>query len=652
MAPPTGPRAGTTRRATTRGRGGGISKNRIAPRKDRDGDVSMDAPAAGDAGRGGRGSSRGGAPRGAPRGPSQGTTRATSRLAQNVKNYLAPDGGNSDNKARFSRATFKIYGLKNSLAMTNDDGGLGALVSFIERKNTYDTKQMKVLRSFKDGDCVWVSVHKDDASGVLRLNGYEFAGTTITVTETTDRMPMGHDGMSTEAAQTKEKLMGVLGQRYIPDAKLLNLSALGADTVLNSMGTFGSTTLAEKAFRVLMQLASQQYKTNNERKEALQSVSLASNEINDVKQVFSLANSLPDLKRLDLSNNRIDSFAALSKWKGHFRHLQELHLTGNPIAELPDFLPELLQWFPSLQLLNGQQVRTPEQAAEALASLLPKPLPQFPSNLRDGDNNVAPAFLQALFPMYDSDRNGLLSAFYDDESWFSITAIPDSGRNLPWKSYMKYSRNLHQTRGKLNPMAHRLFIGGSAISDLWKALPASRHPPLDPATGWVVDCHVFDHLPDPSANGLGFAAGLFINARGMYEESDPANNLFGIRTFSRTFVLGPSKAGAPHPYRVVSDQLTLYQWTPAADTAASTMQTVPTAVVPIPTPAGPVGVPVLDEATKNQLIQEVSNRTGMTLEYSRMCLDTVNAQWNIDLALASFAQLKDTLPAEAFLFPA
>ncbi|KAK1837303.1 hypothetical protein QBC39DRAFT_6658 [Podospora conica] len=650
MAPPTGPRGGTARRAAPRGRGGGISKTRSAPRKDRDGDVAMDAPAGGDAGRGGRGPATRGAPRGAPRGPSHGTTRAASRLAQNVKNYMATDGAGSDNsKARFSHTTFKIYGVKSSLAAKNKDGGLEALISFIERKNTNDTKRMRVVRSIEDGDCVWISVNKDDASGVLRLNGYEFAGATITVTETTDRMPH----ISKEAVQTKEMLMTVLGQRYIPETKLLNLSALGADPILSSIGTFDSSAVAEKAFKALMQLAGEQYKTRD-RKEAMQSVSLASNEINDVKQVYSLAFSLPDLKRLDLSNNRIDSFAGLEKWKGQFRYLEELHLTGNPIAEQPNFASELLQWFPSLQLLNGQQVRTPEQAAEALASLLPKPLPQFPSNLRDGENNVAPAFLQAFYPMYDTNRDGLLSAFYDDESWFSVTAIPDSGRNLPWKSYMKYSRNLHVPRGKASPLAHRLFIGGSAISGLWKVLPASRHPPLDPAAGWVVDCHVFEHLPDPTGNGLGFAAGLFINARGVYEESDPANNVFGVRTFSRTFVLGPSKPGAPHPYRVVSDQLTLHKWTPAPtpETAASTMQIVPTPVVPTPSPVAPVGVAVLDDATKNQLIQEVSNRTGMTLEYSRMCLDTVNANWNIDLALASFAQLKDSLPREAFLFAA
>ena len=605
----------------------------------------MDTPAVSDTGRGGRGSSRG-VPRGAPRGPALGTTGRPSRIAQNVKTYL---GSSADGtKPRFTRTTFKIHGLKDSLAAKNEDGGLSALVGFIERKNSNDAKKMRVARSYKDGDCVWISVEKDDASGVLRMNGWEFAGAPITVTETTERMPSHYDGISKEAAEIKAKLMTVLGQRYIPETKLLNLSALGADPVLSSLGTFDSTTLAEKAFKALMQLANQQYKSNAERKDALQSVSLASNDITDVKQVFSLCNSLPDLKRLDLSNNRIEGFSDLSKWKGHFRFLEELHLTGNPISQRADFVSELLQWFPSLQLLNGQQVRTPEQAAEALSSLLPKPLPQFPSNLRDGENNVAPAFLQAFFPLFDSDRGALVSAFYDEESWFSLTAIPDSGRNLPWKTYMRFSRNIHKTGGKPNPMTHRLFIGGTEIADLWKALPASRHPPLDPSNGWVVDCHVFEHLPDPSGNGIGFAAGLFINAKGLYEESDPDSNNFGMRTFSRTFVLGPSKPGAQHPYRVVSDQLTLHQWTPNPETAASATP-APVADVPIPAPVAPVGVPILDDATKNQLIQEVSNRTGMTLEYSRMCLDTVNANWNIDLALASFAQLKDSLPAEAFI---
>ena len=65
-APPTGPRAMSS---LTRGRGGGISKrgSRAAPRRDKDGDLDMDATGA--RGRGGpRGGARGG-PRGGPRLP-------------------------------------------------------------------------------------------------------------------------------------------------------------------------------------------------------------------------------------------------------------------------------------------------------------------------------------------------------------------------------------------------------------------------------------------------------------------------------------------------------------------------------------------------------------------------------------------------------
>lgn len=170
---------------------------------------------------------------------------------------------------------------------------------------------------------------------------------------------------STTANDTKRMLLAVLADRYDAEKKLLDLSALGADQTLSNLGTFGSQALAEKSFKALVYLAGSEYTDPREKKEAIQAVSLARNEIRDVAQVFSLAKSLPDLRRLDLSGNALESFANLSQWRFEFRYLEELHLTGNPLTNQPDYAAEVVSWYPCLQILDGHQVRTPEESAQA-----------------------------------------------------------------------------------------------------------------------------------------------------------------------------------------------------------------------------------------------------------------------------------------------
>ncbi|KAK3330230.1 hypothetical protein B0H66DRAFT_51581 [Apodospora peruviana] len=641
MAPPTGPRGGTSRPGPARTtRGGGISKRRHNPIKtDRDGDVAMDAavggPGNGKLGTAGRG--RGNAPRARGGSAPRGSTRASSRIAQNLRTY----GADQPSKSNYNRAVLKVLGLKSSKAATNPDGGLRGLLEFLERKASKD-KAITIGKNIIDGDYVWINVSKADVPDLLHLNGYSYAGGTLTITETTERMPTADDKISNAAEETKQKLNAVLAKRYNPEARLLDLSALGADDILSSMGTFGSQSLAEKAFKALMILASSQYKRRDEKKEALQAVSIARNDINDVDQVFQLAISLPDLRRLDLSGNNLDSLSKISKWKNRFHYLEELHLTGNPVVNQENYAMELLQWFPSLSNLNGQTVRTPEEVAAALKALDPTPLPQYPSNIRDGGNNVAAIFLQNFFPMFDNDRARLASEFYDSDSWFSLAVIPNSGRPLPWKSYLKYSRNVQRFGGGRNPaLMQRLFTGGSLIADMWKILPPTRHPALDQPGQWLIDSHTFPHLADPS--GHGSAMGLIITVNGVFEEADASASLYGTRTFTRTFTLGPSKPSNPppqHPYRVISDQLMLHDWKPQV----AIVEQTPTVVAPVPA-VGPV---LIDDALKLQMTQELSKRTGMTAEYSGLCLSGP-ANWNFDLALKSFEEQKAVLPPAAFI---
>lgn len=63
--------------------------------------------------------------------------RVSSRLTQNVRNYVADqDGTGRNSKAHFNKTVIKIFGLKDSKAATNKDGGLRSLLEFLERKSS------------------------------------------------------------------------------------------------------------------------------------------------------------------------------------------------------------------------------------------------------------------------------------------------------------------------------------------------------------------------------------------------------------------------------------------------------------------------------------------------------------------------------------
>ncbi|KAK4101724.1 hypothetical protein N658DRAFT_425140 [Parathielavia hyrcaniae] len=643
MAPPTGPRGGGHgNRPTVRGaRGAGVGKRRATPRTDRDGDVSMDSitsakiptgPSA-QSTRGGRGS-RGGRP-----------SRTSSRFAQNVRNYVSEQDGASRNpKSQFNKVFIKIHGLKDSKAASNSDGGLRSLLEFLERKSSHE-RPITFGKGFIRGDHVWLKVNQADTHHLLKLNGFTFAGAPLGIQEAAGPIPEqgSTDDPETKTTDTKDKLLAVLASRYNVEQKLLDLSALGADQTLRSMGAFENKALAEKSFKALMRLTATRYDSAAEKEAAIQAVTLANNDILDVGEVFTMAQTLPRLRRLDLSGNQLQDFHKLSKWRHEFRLLEELHLVGNPLTNLSNYPTQVIEWFPSLQILDGHRVRAAEEAAEALKAWFPVPFPRLPSNLRDGENNVASTFVANFFTLYDHDRLALVRQFYDAESIFSL----NTGTEPATSPYHNFSRNLETIGVRSSSAIQRLLSGANVIGELWAQLPATRHVSLEQAGEWQIDCHTFPGLADPS--GQGIATGLVITVHSRLEEVDPTKQLVGTRAFSRSFILGPSLPGAPHPYRVISDDLSLRAFVPQQTGAPA--QAAPAAAVPVaPSAASPPVPPVPSDLERAQMVLELSKLTGMNAHYSELCLAGL-ANWDFNLALRSFEEKKAELPPEAFVAP-
>ncbi|KAH6610529.1 mrna export factor mex67 [Trichoderma cornu-damae] len=627
---------------------GGIQKRRGPTRVDNDGDLDMDGPAK-RLNRVPATETSGGRGRPSGRGGSQ-PSRGAAKVAQIVMKQLG--GGNpSDLASRVSKPSrlrgarveglswLRIRGLKQSKAASNSDGGLSDLLSFMERKAsslaTGRKRHITIRKSHRAGDYVFIGADKEDAEELIKVNTFTFAGISLEVVESNeDFEPPNKATESPETAELRAKLQAILSQRYIGGNKLLKLDALASDAELVTLGMFENSERALKTFKGLMAICDGLFKTAQEKRDAIESISLANNSIDDVVQVESVASSFPQLKNLDLSGNQISSMGGLQRWKGKFRELETIFMTGNPIEGTDaSYKATFLEWFPRLRNINGVELRTAQQIAEQEAARRPKPIPQSGPDFRDV-NGIGERFLLEFFAAYDSNREGLTSRLYDAGSQFSLAVDAVSVRDanapppLPWAAYIKSSRNLMKINHQ-HARSQRLFRGAKAIYDLWKDLPMTKHPSMkDQLSKYIMDCHPLPGLADPTGQSQLGVDGLILAVHGEFEEYDPKSGASGKRSFSRTFVLAPGLSGAAQ-IRVVSDMLSLR--------AFSTLPNV--FVAPSPAP--------VDTANQHQaMIAELSKQTGMVPQYSEMCLSQV--EWDFGRALVIFNEKKSQLPPEAF----
>lgn len=481
-------------------------------------------------------------------------------------------------------------------------------------------------QSVVDGNTLYIQVSKDDVPNFLHLDGFTYGPTSakLAVAESDKSFPRKKTQLSEEAARTKEQLKSILFNRYNVESRVLDLSALGQDPTLVSMGLFERSNTPEKAFKALIFISDAQFDTPKAKADAIQGVSLANNGLSTIAPVFDLAETFPQLKMLDLSTNKIENLRQLTRWRQRFRSLENLVMLNNPIeTQEPNYKTELMQWFPNLQFFNGEQVRTAEEIAARDAATRPQPIPQAGPDFRDADG-IAETFLRSFIPLYDNDRSALLSTFYDEESRFTLSVVnnkvPTDAPVPAWQPYLKFSRNMSRITVDA-ARTQRLFEGSATISDLWKQLPATRHPDLIDQAKYILDCHTIPGITDPTGQSPGGVGGLLITIHGQFEEADKESQKTGMRSFSRTIVLGPGRPGR-NAIRVVSDMLMLRAFTP------------------VPLFAAAVGIDVQEQ--RKQMIIELTNRTKMTLEYSQMCLEGVD--WDFEKALVAFEEKKVRYP--------
>lgn len=507
-----------------------------------------------------------------------------------------------------------------------------------------------------------VSVRPEQISWILRLNGYSFAGSTLSIEEYgASNGDKSKEDLSPSAVDTKAKMTAFLGKRYFAQTKVLDLSNLGSDQDLVAMGMFNSTSTESKFFPALMKVCEMNFDTSEKRKEAVTSVSLANNQLANVSSVTTLSQTFPELKNLDLSNNQIKDIRSLSGWRWKFRELDFLDLSGNPVSAEPTFKDTMLRWYPKLRTLNNTTVRTMEQ----IAAFKKTPIPVLGPVFHD-ESHIAENFVKAFFVGFDNDRNDLLNGIYDNSSTFSLNVNVQAPRGThtestaSWDSYIKKSRNLLKIQHLSARMA-RSYVGVQSIREVWNLLPRTKHPDMvTNPRDWLVECHPIPGLPDFSGQSSTGVGGLLITAHGRFDELDMSGGgQVHARSFDRTFIIGPG--GGFGGLRVVNDMLCLRAfggseaWIPESEQISQPSAKpveAPLAAPNLPMPGQPQRVhpeakdgygtatpgKTQDQLQKEQAVLETSFRTKMTLQFSEMALSGNN--WNMEAALKNFEELK------------
>lgn len=440
--------------------------------------------------------------------------------------------------------------------------------------------------------------------------------------------------MKAESSSIAAALRAVLLRRYDSTLKLLNLSHLKADSELVNLGLFSTPDREAKFFPVLLTVCDGMFTTQEQKIEAIASVTLAGNALTSIGPVASLVQTFPALKNLDLSDNRLRSLSTLTGWRSKFPQLDHLVLSGNPLEiEEPSYKDEILKFFPTLQILNSLQVRKTKTS-------IPVSEPSF-----NDEGNIAETFIKHFFSAYDSDRSALIDCYYDAATTFSLSINTQAPKGIEvaekatfsWDAYIRQSRNLHKLT-HLPARMRRVYNGAENIRECWLSLPSTRHPNvLSEQQKWCIECEPAPGVPDLTGQSLGGVGGLFVTIHGEFSEVNVSTGQSTcLRSFDRTFLLGPGTGASG--VRVVCETLVLRRY---AGSAAWKSVCSPPVQYRVQLPPG-FGAPA-PEKTEEQvqheiLAVELCARTNMTLEYSGMCLE--QSGWSLERAEMAFQLAK------------
>lgn len=216
-----------------------------------------------------------------------------------------------------------------------------------------------------------------------------------------------------------------------------------------------------------------------------------------------------------------------------------------------------------------------------------------------------------------------------------------------WDIYIPISRNMKRSRAGLH---QKLCWGTEEIRKMWTSLPQTRHDITN------ADLWCYDSWPIETDLEIGMP-GIVACVHGEFEEAGDHERQVIKRSFDRTFVLALDPTGG---IKVSNDMLIIRSysgpraWQQASQAAVpqdpqplqiqvtplpQISQTPPTPQAAQPLVGGAVQQPDLNEEQRAKC-QLFSEKSGLTIHYSEMCLRETN--WELNDAWSAFQNAQVT----------
>lgn len=240
----------------------------------------------------------------------------------------------------------------------------------------------------------------------------------------------------------------------------------------------------------------------------------------------------------------------------------------------------------------------------------------------DQAGSIVLQFLEQYLKVYDSDnRQSLMDAYHDEAVMSMSAAYPlnsSAHGSKKLEEYIMESRNLFRIQDSTR--RYKLLRQGKlSIISFLNDLPKTSHD----FNSITLD------LPFATERLMTFTV------TGLYKERKHDNP---IRHFNRMFVVVPQGSG----FVIINEFLFITN--PTVLQLKKAFNNSPT-----PSTSTQQRDQSFDENTKKRLAMEVSQKTGMNLDWSAQCLGQTN--WDLNASLVAFQKAKSEgkIPSEAFL---
>ncbi|XP_076054165.1 nuclear RNA export factor 1-like [Oratosquilla oratoria] len=419
-----------------------------------------------------------------------------------------------------------------------------------------------------------------------------------------------------------EKIKLVMSNRYSPQMATLNLNNFHKDPELTKEEIFCPLYRAHNMTTILEIIISHIPEVRH--------IDFSHNKVQQLEELKPLLTNCHSLKRLSLEYNRLHHVESLKHLTG--LHLTELVLEGNEVCNKyndPDtYISAVRKYFPKLQYLDGHEL--PKTIGFEVDEDPPKLPPSQPAYFCDQlAKGVAIEFIQQYYQIFDTaSRTPLLAAYTDDAVFSLSTALSESkaGARLATR-YVQENRNLKKVTSP-EQRQRTLIKGNKNIIDTLSRLPGTVHDP----GSFVID------IPWVAPQLMHVVlSGLFCQDGGKLQQ---------VRSFTRSLIIVKQGEG----YCILNEELFV---TYATASQVKSFKIVP---VQITSPLAPAtseetALAAL-EPIQVQMIKHFSQVSGMRFQYSRMCLQ--ENQWDYEKAGQLFLDLhkKGQVPAEYFKHPA